>query len=208
MIRKSAKVWLTLFLLSGAGCNSIHDCINDAETSMVNHVLAQKAWNEWSWCYDNLTYPTHFAKGFKDGYESVLAGGKGCQPTLPPRLYWKPCYKTAVGRCKIAAWFDGFSHGALAAQQDGYGQMGKLPISPSAHQNWMSRQAPASAACFDGMYHGEIPDSPADSEMIDEHSVELPPMEMGSNGLQVTPMEEPGPVHNQPYDESTGTPGN
>jgi hypothetical protein len=157
MIRRTAKAWLSLVLLTAAGCNTMHDCINDCETSMRNHVLSQKAWCQWSWCYDDLDHPYHFARGFKAGYEDILAGGSGCQPTLPPRCYWKPCYQSAVGRSKINSWFDGFSHGAVAAQQDGYGDLQSLPISPTARANFMSRNAPVSPACFDGMYHGEVP---------------------------------------------------
>ncbi len=200
MIRRTAKACLSVLLLTAAGCNSMHDCINDCETGLRNDVLAQKAWGQWSWCYDDLDYPFHFAKGFKAGYQDVLAGGKGCQPTLPPRCYWKPCYQSAEGRCKINAWFDGFSHGAVAAQQDGYGNLQAIPISPTARANFMSRNAPVSQACFDGMYHGEIPipaeSLPADGQLILDES----PAEMGvGQDLQQTPTVE-SPIA-RPYEE-------
>ena len=179
MIRRTAKAWLSLLLFTATGCNAIHDGINDCETRLRNECLSQKAWGHWSWCYDDLDHPYHFAKGFKAGYEDVLAGGKGCQPTLPPRCYWKPCYQSAAGRCKINAWFDGFSHGAVAAQQDGYGNLQSIPISPTARANFLSRNAPVNAACYDGMNHGEVPvaddNVPPDGQLFPE----VPPGEIG-----------------------------
>lgn len=124
---------LAVLLLSG--CASMCDSVINCEMAIRNKVLAQKAWGHWSWCYNDLDYPMHFAKGFKAGYQDVLNGGNGCQPTLPPQCYWKPAYQSPEGKCKINSWFDGFSHGALAAQQDGYGNMGEIPISPTARAN-------------------------------------------------------------------------
>ncbi len=127
---------LTLTVSAGMfGCSAMNDGIISCEMEIRNHVLAQKAWGHWSWCYDNLDFPFHFAKGFKDGYRNILSGGNGCQPTLPPKCYWKPAYQTPEGNCKIHAWFDGFSHGVLAANQDGYGALGEIPISPTARAN-------------------------------------------------------------------------
>jgi len=203
MIRKSAKAWLSLVLLTTTGCNSIHDCVNEYEERAVNCVTAQKAWNEWSWCYNDLDYPYHFSHGFKDGYQNVLGGGNGCQPTLPPRCYWKPCYKTAEGRCKVAAWFDGYSHGALAAQQDGHGNTHHIPISPTARQNLISRNAPPSAASFDEMYRRPLPDGQlipqaSDHSGLDE-SMMLP--ESVPEPLNAFPQTNPGVF--RPYDDST-----
>jgi len=113
----------------------MHNCLDKTVTGVHHKVQAQKAWHQWSWCYDEINHPHHFAKGFKAGYRDVLDGGKGCQPTLPPRCYWKSCYRSAEGRCKVNAWFDGFSHGAMAAQQDGAGNWNQIPISPTARMN-------------------------------------------------------------------------
>ena len=135
MKRITIGMLLLAITISFSGCASIGDGIISCEMSIRNHILAQKAWGHWSWCYDKLDYPAHFAKGFKDGYRNVLDGGNGCQPTLPPQCYWKPQFQTSEGRCKINTWFDGFSHGALAAEQDGYGALGEIPISPTARTN-------------------------------------------------------------------------
>ncbi|MEZ6042713.1 MAG: hypothetical protein R3C20_19620 [Planctomycetaceae bacterium] len=165
--------------------------------SVRNFVLAQKAWGEWSWCYEDLDYPLHFAKGFKDGYRNILEGGNGCQPTLPPKCYWKPQFQSPEGRCKTTAWFDGFSHGALAAQQDGYGSLQEIPISPTARANLMTRLSTPAAFPFQGM---STPSVPAPDSMIEvprqmpdtqlQQAIPLPTMGDGEslNGPAVPPV--------------------
>ena len=148
-MKRITTVLLLLSMTAGlSGCAAMFDGVVSCETEIRNCVLAQKAWGHWSWCYGDLDFPFHFAKGFKDGYKNVLEGGSGCQPTLPPQCYWKPCYQTPEGHCKIHAWFDGFSHGVLAAKQDGYGAMGEIPISPTARQNLELNRTPRSENMF------------------------------------------------------------
>ncbi len=205
MIRKSMKAWLALLFFAAAGCNAIQDqCIN-VETSTRNCVLAEKGWLRWASSYKGMDNKMHFAKGFKEGYQNILEGGKGCQPTLPPRSYWKPCYQTAAGGCKIAAWFDGFTHGAVAAQQDGFGNMQQLPISPTAKANWMTRQAPPAAACFAGMSEGDMSDPIMTPEIHDTPVPESPPMDLRlTPEVEMEPGAEPEiPV--RPYDDSGST---
>ncbi|MCH2211186.1 MAG: hypothetical protein MK110_07775 [Fuerstiella sp.] len=122
-------------VMSLTGCASLTMKVADIESRVRNTYHAQKAWNECSWCYDELDHPFHFSRGFKAGYGSVIEGGNGCQPTLPPRRYWMPRFQSAKGRSKINAWFDGYSHGALAAQQDGAGSWHEIPLSPTARMN-------------------------------------------------------------------------
>ncbi|MEZ6063869.1 MAG: hypothetical protein R3C19_26275 [Planctomycetaceae bacterium] len=130
------------------GCSSMTDHFIDCEIKCRNTIIAQKAWNEWSWCYDELDHPFNFAKGFKAGYLDILNGGKGCQPTLPPKCYWKPSYHGPEGQCMVDAWFNGFSHGALAAQQDGYGNISQIPVSPTCRMNLRMASAPPQANVF------------------------------------------------------------
>ena len=139
----------TMVLLTG--CASMQDGLVGHEAKLRNKCRAQSAWNEWSWCYDDLDHPFHFAKGFKAGYKDILNGGKGCQPTLPPKCYYKSCYRSAEGRCKVNAWFDGFLHGVLAAQQDGAGSWNQIPISPTARMNLNTIKAPRQPMAADGM---------------------------------------------------------
>lgn len=159
---KKLTLGMMLAALFGlSGCNTLHDEIISCETGLRNHVLAQNSWNHWSWCYDELDHPYHFARGFKAGYREVLDGGAGCQPTLPPRCYWKPIYQTPEGHCKVNAWFDGFAHGALAAKQDGFGNFSEIPISPTARMNFAAAQAPPPQHIYRNVGH-------TDGVVIDE----------------------------------------
>ena len=199
MMLRSLQIWIAGVLCAIAGCSSIHECINEQETELRNHILAQKAWGEWSWCYDELAYPMHFAKGFKAGYTDILEGGPGCQPTLPPRCYWKPHYQNAEGRAKTNAWFDGFSHGALAAQQDGHSNMGQIPISPTARANLMSRHAQGAPSPWTvpTRQPAPVPDLyPASPDQFPEMTNELSPLlpTVGPDG-------EPMPLPVKPYEE-------
>jgi len=189
--RKMKQTTIYALLLSAvvglSGCASVFDGAISCEMSLRNKVLAHKAWGHWSWVYDDLDYPWHFAKGFKAGYRNILDGGNGCQPTLPPQHYWKPCYQTPEGHCKTHAWFDGFSHGALAAKQDGYGAMGEIPISPTARANIeTARRKPAQDLFYPN--GGGYPAGPVPQM---DHGIELsaPPVlpENGINGEAVAP---------------------
>ncbi len=201
MIRKSAKAWLALLLISSAGCSAIQDHCITFETNTRNTVLAEKGWMNWASCYENVNYKLHFAKGFKDGYTNILEGGKGCQPTLPPRCYWKPHFQTPEGKAKTNAWFDGYSHGAVAAQQDGFGSLQQLPISPTARANLMARQAPPSASCFAGMSTTEETDPVYHPEIHGGNSVDEPPMEILKTPEIEMPPEANVPGVALPYDE-------
>lgn len=161
MKRTTFNSILLAMVIGLSGCATMTDGIISCETGIRNRILAQKAWGHWSWCYTELDCPYHFACGFKAGYRNILDGGNGCQPTLPPQCYWKPAYQTPEGRCKVNSWFDGFSHGALAAKQDGYGGMGEIPISPTARMNLEMAQMPAQQDLYiEGPYiegvHGEM----------------------------------------------------
>lgn len=139
------KMIHTALLLSLAicltGCGSMTGGLSGCKLNLRQKCIAQKAWNEWSWCYDELDDPRHFAKGFKAGYIDILEGGKGCQPTLPPKCYWNSCH-SPQGVCETNAWFDGFLHGVLAANQDGVGAFSSIPISPTARMNMEASRAP------------------------------------------------------------------
>jgi hypothetical protein len=195
-MRRLITATLLMAITSGlAGCAAICDGIISMEMDVRNDVLAQKAWGHWSWAYDNVDYPWHFAKGFKEGYVNVLEGGSGCQPTIPPQCYWKPCYQTLEGRSKIHGWFDGFSHGALAAKQDGYGDMGQIPISPTARANIEVARRPPAQNGFESANQSAAAMTD-DGTQVD---IILAPAD-GADALQVLPSAPNGPVKRRPYE--------
>lgn len=132
---KKKTLWAGTFILGSlAGCAQIEDCCDDHMMSCRDQLAASAAWNDVKHCYEGIDYESDFKDGFKAGYESVAAGGNGCLPALPPRKYWKVCYQTAEGRCQANTWFEGFAHGALAADQDGIQELSKLPVNPGLIQ--------------------------------------------------------------------------
>lgn len=159
MKRFTIATLLLTITMGLSGCASLTDSVISCEMGVRNCVLAQKAWGHWSWVYCDLDHPTHFARGFKAGYRDILSGGNGCQPTLPPKCYWKPQFQCPEGQCKTHAWFDGFSHGALAAKQDGYGDLGQIPISPRARANLEAARRPRQSNDIyggaGGVYYGD-----------------------------------------------------
>ena len=56
------------------------------------------------------------------------------------------------------SWFDGFSHGALAAQQDGFGNLKQIPISPTARANMMTRHARPPQSVYGNALMAPVPD--------------------------------------------------
>lgn len=146
---------LLLLTLPLTGCSSMSHRCSDPGACIRNKCVAHKAWHAWKWCYEDVDHRHHFAKGFRAGYLDVLEGGKGCQPTLPPKCYWKSCYQTAEGQAKVHAWFDGFSHGALAAQQDGVANWNRIPLSPTARMNLRMAHAQPQPHAWHG--HGPPP---------------------------------------------------
>ena len=139
----------------------------------------------------------HFARGFKAGYRNVLEGGSGCQPTLPPECYWKACYQTPAGRCKTYAWFDGFSHGALAAKQDGYGGLGEIPISPRVKENLrLANSRPGQPIALEP---GQL-DQP--QPMMDtDNGLTPPPMTIEDDTDGGSDVLKPSTNSTRPYDE-------
>jgi len=202
MKRTHRELMLLVMLAGLSGCASLTDSMISCEMSVRNHVLAQKAWGHWSWCYDDLDHSWDFAKGFKEGYRNVLDGGSGCQPTLPPQCYWKAHYQTLNGQAKIHAWFDGFSHGALAAKQDGYGYMGEIPISPTARANMEKANQPRDVAM--GYPAGGYPGAVIDSGMspAGDPGVLLPAPILDGTGQEdgSQKMEPIAPVPQRPYE--------
>lgn len=124
-----------LLLVCAAGCNlyDLCDDIDGFKISMRNRCYADKAWHRCFGLYSDVDHPLAFRDGFLDGYTAVASGGNGCAPTLPPRKYWKPYYQTPQGHCKTLAWFDGYAHGAVAAQQDGIANWNRIPTSGMAN---------------------------------------------------------------------------
>ncbi|HUG70525.1 MAG TPA: hypothetical protein VMM76_22440 [Pirellulaceae bacterium] len=129
---------LVLLMLVCSGCSltqgvnnylAYNDCSNDFVMGWRNSVWSRQAWHNQKQYFDGHPELGAFGEGFRDGYQDVASGGNGCPPPLPPRSYWTWKYQTPEGQCKVAAWFEGYSHGARAAEEDGAGNFQDIQVS-------------------------------------------------------------------------------
>ena len=127
-----------LVVMGSSGCSmftSIHDYIayNDACNDFVigwrNEVWAKQSWHENKDCVADRPHLKHFGEGYQAGYRDVASGGSGCPPVLPPRCYWAWHYQSPEGQAKVAAWFEGYPHGAATAERDNAGGWQEIQVS-------------------------------------------------------------------------------
>lgn len=125
-----------LLLGCSSGCYEVRDGFDECSIKCRNKIRARCAWWRTRSVYDDIGYRDDFESGFRDGYYDVASGGSGKAPTLPPRKYWKPHYQNQEGHMRTLAWFDGFAHGALAAEQDGAAQWNRIVTNHASRNNW------------------------------------------------------------------------
>lgn len=124
-----ALLWLT------SGCYTFYDRLEESKIAWRNQVDASKSWRDLRPLYSDLAYTRDFKLGYKAGYIDVAGGGEGCPPRIAPRRYWKACYRDAKGRQKTIAWYDGFTHGVIAAEKDGVNAYNEIfTLKPDACQ--------------------------------------------------------------------------
>ena len=104
------------------------DCVDETAAGVRDDVYAELAWMRWHKQFRNEAYCLDFGEGFKSAYVDVLNGGSGEAPALPPHRYWRRWYECAEGREMAQAWFTGYYHGGIAAQQDGAGIWYATPL--------------------------------------------------------------------------------
>jgi hypothetical protein len=120
----------TLLLLSlvfaGSGCAGMGDCCDDFACSCRDKYRSYSAWWHWSPVYSGMECGSDFGSGFRAGYAGMATYGNSTVPALPPRTYWSPWYQSQYGQQQTQAWFDGYSHGVLAAEKDGVNQFSRI----------------------------------------------------------------------------------
>lgn len=122
-------------LIPGLGNALAYNTVSDdLVTGWRDNVWAKRAYNRRVAQMPVGRFESSFRDGFIDGYHSVAQGGNGCQPAMPPRKYWSWKYQTAEGQCKVQAWFQGWSYGAKAAEEDGLGFYREIQVSGAMEQ--------------------------------------------------------------------------
>lgn len=172
MLRTTRWLALPVFLGLLSGCGHLYDCLDEHLVYVKCCHDSKVAWHHVKDLYSGVCHPFHFGSGFRAGYMSVCMGGNGCPPALPPRKYWTVCYQCAEGRAKIVAWYDGFHHGALAAECDGCAGQSHLltafelygcEIPPGAeHHIDMEGLSPTEQPTMPAPLYPDVPDLPSE----------------------------------------------
>jgi hypothetical protein len=115
---RTALVLLALGAALGSGCQATDVAWNQTVYRISEHRAAEKAWRDRRWMYEGLPYKVSFKAGFVAGYRFARGGYDSCEPPMP-KHYWRINGITDEDRYRAQAWTDGFTHGTLAAQQDG-----------------------------------------------------------------------------------------
>ena len=137
-----------LLLVSFGGCLSVRDCIDTCAIDCRNRCYAERAWLRCRSTYNDVECRHDFGKGFRDGYVAVASGGSTCQPALPPRDYWRFPYQNPDGQERMLAWFNGYSYGALYAEQEGISDWSRVVTSPTL-PSYRKKRPPKSPAPID-----------------------------------------------------------
>lgn len=156
-----------------------NDSCNDFVMGWRNNVWSRQAWHEQKGYFADHPELRAFGQGFRDGYRDVAGGGSGCPPPVPPRKYWTWKYQTAEGQCKVAAWFEGYSHGARAAEEHGAGYFQDIQVSYAIETQYSPE-----------FQRGDYPNLHEGMPIMPEGSVEpLPIEQLPDSHPQHTPTE-------------------
>jgi hypothetical protein len=93
-------------------------CVDSGCGTVHQYWTTESAWRTRKWMYDGIACQSSFKAGFKAGYKFATCGGDSCQPP-GPHHFWSAGGMTEQDQRDAQAWCDGFTHGTLAAQQDG-----------------------------------------------------------------------------------------
>lgn len=203
MLRMMQWTGLLVFASLTTGCAHTCDVADDCLMKWRCCHEAKMAWVDTAHLYSDVAYPFDFGQGFRAGYQSICMGGDGCRPPMPPRTYWSHHYQCDEGRCQIMAWYDGYHHGALAAQCNGCegrcnvlcaGELyGQKPCS-SDYKDLEHRVVPENEmpghVPMDMHYDMPLETPPAPA--VPEHGVPMAPEGVYGVGSPTVPTEPPG----------------
>jgi len=200
-MRQIVFCWVGLVLICCTGCSVIvtqlKDRRDDFAIRRTNRHIASRAWSDVKVCYDDLPCRADFEKGFKRGYSDRASGLNGCPPALPPRRYWRAKLMGHEAMSRANAWFDGYRHGVVVAEQDGNADLARVPTS-----------VPPVAHCLNETYDASI------SSQLESNPTEYmrPPTETApepqpgasdiNEGLNPAPVQSPTETEAPKYDEA------
>lgn len=107
------RLYLFASMILSCGCA----LTSDARYEFTQTMRARSAWRDFD---KGLLFSSHsgdYALGWKAGFRSVLVGGDGRPPVVPPRRYWDPTIFRGCNISKQQDWMQGFAAGAVAARR-------------------------------------------------------------------------------------------
>ncbi len=125
-MNKCRKLLLFALVLAATGCASLCDDCDECFCSCRDKYRSYVAWYQWQPVYTGLSCESDFGSGFRDGYAAMASRGTATVPSIPPSNYWSARYQSEYGQQQTQAWFDGYSHGAMMAEQDGVNQWSRI----------------------------------------------------------------------------------
>lgn len=177
------------------GCASVRDAVLQDKLFWRNTKEARHAWRQF---YETRTggdddwASAHYEQGFIDGYVGVAMGATGCPPTLPPKLYWNPEYRTTQGKVYVTDWYNGYAEGAQAAKAAGAPDRNRVHTAIDVYGTGQSSYSSAMPSTPGGLTP-VIPPEPA-SEAIDPApgtlsvpKIELPDMTPAAQPAEPAP---------------------
>jgi hypothetical protein len=171
----------------------------DAYQQWANAELAEEA----SRCPDLFGDPAYIM-GFRDGFvDFVWAGGTGEPPPVPPRQFWNVMLRSPDGKARANLWFDGYRHGAAAARDGGYRDLG---IVQSSLVGFANRAEPLTyLPDMDGMPAPDATPPWHEGEVLPEPPGAAPvlPSPFGSNAAPEDSATEPAMESELPAVEDT-----
>lgn len=110
----AVRLIVLVSMILTSGCATVLDCRYQLGLTL----RTQRAWSEFDSGHLLISdYSSHYGDGWKEGYCSVLAGGNGLPPVIPPRRYWDPSPLSLHAPGGQQDWLQGFLSGAARARQ-------------------------------------------------------------------------------------------
>ncbi len=120
-MRRDVVIPGLLLLTLVSGCLSeIRDEMTEFRIGWGNKFAARAAWKNAQGACQGIGCPHSFREGFTSGYIAVANGATGCPPAVPiischNHMWMDRCSEND----KMAAWYDGYEVGVMAAKADG-----------------------------------------------------------------------------------------
>lgn len=174
-MRPALLCLILLIVTAGPGCQSTGAYVNRTVAKASQSWSAEKAWRCRKNMYADVPCRRSFKAGFKAGFRFAHGGYDSCEPPIPQH-FWRINGVSDDERANAQAWSDGFTHGSLAAQQDG-----------AASQSALDTAAAQRPEGVPDVNYIVPPPSPYGMETPNGLPIAPERMSLGPNGMPIAP---------------------